>query len=174
MSIPYPRTPKFQLGGIAHLGRIIDKIWLRYAGQIQDYNYLTVGFDCYLLDFLELDASAFEQRVRDGGTDTALLGLVRAHMRKRSPEKIVQWKQRIETNGPMDEAGKARFQQRLKDVPQKRGVPVSTLPYITPPPFHIRLRQSRGIRASMVGTAVDHHQHHSRPPYFSSASSGES
>ena len=64
MSIPYSRTPKFQLGGIAHLGRIIDKIRLCYAGQIQDYNYLTVGFDCYLLDFLELDASAFEQRVR--------------------------------------------------------------------------------------------------------------
>jgi len=30
---------------------------------------LTVNFDRDLLDFLELDASAFEQRVRDGGTD---------------------------------------------------------------------------------------------------------
>ncbi len=31
--------------------------------------------------------------------------------------------------------------------------------YYAPPPCHMRLRQSRGIRAPMVGTAVDHHQH---------------
>ncbi len=41
----HPRSPKDLLGGIAHLGRFIDKIRLRYAGKIQDYNCLTVGFD---------------------------------------------------------------------------------------------------------------------------------
>lgn len=131
MSPQYPRSPKIRLGNIAHLGRIIDKIRLRHAGQIQDYNYLTVGFDRYLLDFLKLDGSTFEQRVRDGGTDTEILDWVRAHMGSRSPEELAQWNQRIETSGPIDEAGKARFQQRLKDVAQKRGVPVSTLPPIT-------------------------------------------
>ena len=131
MSIPYPRTQKFQLGGIAHLGRIIDKIRLRHAGQIQDYNYLTVGFDRYLLDFLELETSAFEQRVLLGGTDTELLDWVHVYMRNRSPEELTQWNQRIETSGPMDEAGQARFQQRLDAVAQKRGVHVSTLPHIT-------------------------------------------
>ena len=44
---------------------------------------------------------------------------------------MAQWNQRIETSGPTDEAGKARFQQRLDAVAQKRGVPVSTLPHIT-------------------------------------------
>ena len=131
MSTQYPRSPKVQLGGIAHLGRIIDKIRLRHAGQIRDYNYLTVGFDRYLLDFLELEASVFEQRVLLGGTDTELLDWVRVHMRNRSPEELAQWNQRIETSGPMDEAGRARFQQRLKDIAQKRGVSVSTLPHIT-------------------------------------------
>lgn len=130
MSTQCPRSPKVRLGNIARLVRIIDKIRLRQAGQIQDYNYLTVGFDRYFLDFLELDAAAFEQRVRDGGTDTEILDWVRAHMRSRSPEEIAQWNQRIETSGPMDEAGKARFQQRLKDIAQKRGVPVSSLPPI--------------------------------------------
>lgn len=48
----YPRSPKALLGGIAHLGRFIDKIKLRNAGQIQDYNYVTAGFDKYLVDFL--------------------------------------------------------------------------------------------------------------------------
>ena len=41
----YPRSPKALLDGIAHLGRFIDKIRLRHAGKIQDYNYITVGFD---------------------------------------------------------------------------------------------------------------------------------
>ncbi len=131
MSAQYPRSSKIRLGDIAHLGRIIDKVRLRQAGQIQDYNYLTVGFDRYLLDFLELDASAFEQRVRDGGTDQEILDWVHAHMKNRTQEEITQWNQRIETSGPMDEAGKARFQQRLEDVAKKRGVPVATLPQVT-------------------------------------------
>lgn len=131
MGTQYPRSAKIRLGGIAHLGRIIDKVRLRQAGQIQDYNYLTVGFDHYLLDFLKLDASAFEQRVREGGTDAEILDWVRAHMRNLSPEELAQWNQRIETSGPTDEASKARFQQRLADVAQKRGVPISTLPQVT-------------------------------------------
>ncbi len=63
----YPRSSKVLLGGIAHLGRFIDKIRLRNAGQIQDYNYITVGFDKYLVDFLGIDPQAFEQCVLAGG-----------------------------------------------------------------------------------------------------------
>ncbi|TKB62635.1 MAG: DUF5069 domain-containing protein [Nitrospira sp.] len=36
------------MGGITQLGRFIDKIRLRHASQIHDYNYLTVAFDRYL------------------------------------------------------------------------------------------------------------------------------
>ena len=32
----YPQSPKALVGGIAHLGRFIDKIRLRNAGRIQD------------------------------------------------------------------------------------------------------------------------------------------
>ena len=72
MSTQYPRSPNVQVGGIAHLGRIIDKIRLRHAGQIQDYNYLTVGFDRYLLDFLELETFAFVNRGRPFNPDRRL------------------------------------------------------------------------------------------------------
>jgi hypothetical protein len=75
----YPRSPKTLLGGIAHLRRFIDKIRLRNAGQIQDYNYITVGFDKYLIEFLGIDAKAFEQRVLAGGTDEELLEWVHTH-----------------------------------------------------------------------------------------------
>lgn len=127
----YPRSPYLQLGGIAHLARMIDKIRLRHAGHIQDYNYLTVGFDKYLLDFLELDASAFEQRVCAGGTDEEILDWVRARMQGRSQDEIAQWNQRIATSGPKDDAAHARFQHRLEEIATKRGVPVSALPRVT-------------------------------------------
>jgi len=69
----YPRSPKALLGGIAHLGRFIDKIRLRNEGKIQDYNYVTVGFDKHIIEFLAIDPKAFEQRVLAGGTDEDLL-----------------------------------------------------------------------------------------------------
>jgi hypothetical protein len=131
MTSLYPRSPHLQLGGVAHLARMIDKVRLRRAGHIQDYNYLTVGFDKYLLDFLELDASAFEQRVCAGGTDAEIVEWVLAHMRSRSQEEIAQWNQRITTSGPKDDAAHARFQHRLEEIAKKRGVQVSALPRVT-------------------------------------------
>jgi uncharacterized protein DUF5069 len=131
MTSLYPRSPHVQLGGLAHLARMIDKIRLRRAGHIQDYNYLTVGFDKHLLDFLELDASAFEQRVCAGGPDGEIVEWVLAHMRSRSQEEIAQWNQRITTSGPKDDAAHARFQRRLEEIAKKRGVQVSALPRVT-------------------------------------------
>src|SRR5262252_8914050 len=82
----YPRSPKALLGGIVHLGRFIDKIRMRNAGLIQDYNYITTGFDKHLIDFLCIDAKAFEQRVLAGGTDEEFLAWVMANGGLRAPE----------------------------------------------------------------------------------------
>jgi len=124
----YPRSPKALLGGIAHLGRFIDKIRLRHAGQIQDYNYITVGFDKYLVDFLQIDPKAFEQRVLAGGTDEDLLAWVKANSRNLSDQEIVQWSQGLLSSGPKDDAARQRFQGRLQEVAMNRGVSVSSLP----------------------------------------------
>jgi len=144
----YPRSPKVLLGGIAHLGRFIDKIRLRHVGQneaprsklrgitelnsedfsegeanpvasygecqVQDYNYITVGFDKYLADFLSIDAKAFEQRVLVGGTDEELLAWVKANSRKPSDQEIAQWSQELLVSGPKDAAGRRRFQGRWR------------------------------------------------------------
>ncbi len=127
----YPRGPKALLGGIAHLGRFIDKIRLRNAGQIQDYNYITVGFDKYLVDFLGIDAKSFEQRVLTGGTDEELLAWVKVNGRKPSDQEIAQWSQGLLVSGPKDEAARQRFQGRLQEIANKRGVAVSSLPSVT-------------------------------------------
>jgi hypothetical protein len=125
----YPRSPKALLGGIAHLGRFIDKIKLRNAGQIQDYNYITVGFDKYLVDFLVIDPKAFEQKVLAGGTDEQLLAWVVANGKPHSHEEIAQWSKGLLSSGPKDDATRARFQGRLDEIAKKRGVPVSSLPH---------------------------------------------
>ncbi|TKB60373.1 MAG: DUF5069 domain-containing protein [Nitrospira sp.] len=126
----FSRSHKVLLGGIAHLGRFIDKIRLRSQGQIQDYNYITVGFDQYLVDFLGIDAKAFEQRVLAGGTDEELLVWVKANGRKPADQEITQWSQGLLASGPNDEAAHQRFQGRLQDVATKRGVAVGALPSV--------------------------------------------
>jgi len=127
----YPRSPKVLLVGIAHLGRLIDKIRLRHVGQIQDYNYLTVGFDQYLIDFLGIDAQAFEQRVLAGGTDDELLAWVQTHGLPNTPDRIEQWSRLLLASKPKDEEAKQRYQGRLQDIAMKRGVSVSALPSAT-------------------------------------------
>lgn len=127
----YPRSPKVLLGGIAHLGRFIDKVRLRHAGKIQDYNYITVGFDKYLIDFLQIDAKAFEQQVLAGESDEKLLSWVKTHGRKHSDEEIAQWSTGLLAGGPKDDAAKQRFQGRVQDIATKRGVPLTSLPPVT-------------------------------------------
>jgi hypothetical protein len=127
----YPRSPKALLGGIAHLGRFIDKIRLRHAGKIHDYNYMTVGFDKYLIDFLGIDATAFEQKVLTGGTDEELLAWVKSNGKPVSDAEVRLFSRQLLASGPNDDATRQRFQGRLDDVARKRGVPVSSLPPVS-------------------------------------------
>jgi hypothetical protein len=127
----YPRSPKALLGGIAHLGRFIDKIKLRNAGHIQDYNYMTVGFDKYLVDFLGIDARAFEQAVLAGRTDEQLLAWVVANSKPHSHGEITQFSEGLLASGPKDDTARTRFQGRLDEIARKRGVPVSALPKVS-------------------------------------------
>lgn len=124
----YPRSPKALLGGIAHLGRFIDKIRLRHAGHIQDYNYITTGFDKYLIEFLGIDAQAFEQRVLAGGTDEELLDWVKANGKPVTEAEIRLFSRNLLKSEPKDDAARQRFQGRLHDIAAQRGVSVSALP----------------------------------------------
>lgn len=124
----YPRSPKVLLGGMAHLARVIDKIRMRHAGLIPEYNYLTTGFDKHLLDFLQLKGEDFERRVLQGGTDDEILAWVKAQTRPLSDQDWREWNDRILNGGPKDDGARQRFQSRLSDVAVKRGVPIEKLP----------------------------------------------
>ena len=127
----YPRSPKLLLGGIAHLARFIDKIRLRNAGHIQDYNYLTVGFDKHLIDFLKIDPHAFETRVLAGGSDEELLAWIHERAQPRTPEEKAQWSHSLLSSRPKDDAARQRFQSRLHEIAVKRGVAVDALPSVS-------------------------------------------
>jgi len=114
-----------------HLGRMIDKVRLRHAGSIQDYNYLTAGFDKYLLDLLAIKAEAFEQRVLAGGTDAEIADWVQRQGKSLTETEIRQWNVGLLQAGPKDDAARQRFRDRLSEVAVKRGVPVESLPPAT-------------------------------------------
>jgi len=126
----YPRSPKVLLGGMAHLGRLFDKIRMRHKGLIQDYNYLSAGFDKSLLDMLQLDGAAVETRVLQGGTDQELLEWVQSTARPLTDDEIRQWNERIMTGRPQDEGATVRYHRRLEEIADKRGVSISSLPPI--------------------------------------------
>lgn len=126
----YPRSPKEQVGGLCHLGRLIDKVRMRNAGQIQDYNYLTVGFDKYLLDKLEIKGEDFEKRVLQGGTDAEIAEWVRANGKALTDEEKAEWNNMVLTFGPKAPMAQQAFDKNLAAIAQKRGVSVEQLPSI--------------------------------------------
>jgi len=129
--VQYPRSPKEKVGGMVHLGRLFDKIRLRHKGLIPDYNYLTAGFDKYLLDYLNLKGEDLERRVLQGGTDEELLAWVKANGKALSEAEIRMWNMKVLTGEPKDDAARERFKARMIDIAAKRGMPVEKLPKIT-------------------------------------------
>jgi len=126
----YPRSPKEQVGGLCHLGRLIDKVKMRHAGKIQDYNYLTVGFDKYLLDKLEIKGEDFEKRVLQGGTDTEIADWVKANGKALTDEEKAEWNNMVLTFGPKAPMAQQAFDRNLAAIAEKRGVPVEQLAHI--------------------------------------------
>ena len=126
----YPRSPKEQVGGLCHLGRLIDKVRMRNAGQIQDYNYLTVGFDKYLLDKMEIKGEDFEKRVLQGGTDAEIADWVQANGKALTDEEKAEWNNMVLTFGPKAPMAQQAFDRNLAAIAEKRGVSVDQLPSI--------------------------------------------
>jgi Domain of unknown function (DUF5069) len=127
----YPRSPREQLGGLCHLGRLLDKIRMRHNGLLQDYNYLTTGFDKYLLDQLGLKGEVLEQQVLEGGSDEEIVTWVQGHGKSMTKEEKSQWNDMVLNGEPKNEMAQGRFNSLLTGISKKRGVSVDQLPKIT-------------------------------------------
>jgi hypothetical protein len=88
---PYDKS----LGGVHHLGRMIDKIRLKVAGRLPEgyqRNYgLSVGLDGNLCGFLGVKFEDIEARVAQGGTDEEIAEWVFAHGLRPNRTQAVVW-----------------------------------------------------------------------------------
>ena len=127
----YPRSPKEEVNGLCHLGRLIDKIRMRNAGLIQDYNYLTAGLDKYLLDKMEIQGTDLEKRVMEGGTDEEIANWVKAKSKALTDEEKAEWNNMVLTFGPKAEMAQKAFDRNKAALAEKCGVSVEELSHIT-------------------------------------------
>lgn len=83
------------LGGLHHLGRMIDKIRLQQAGRLPDdfqRNYgLSVGLDGMFCGFLGVAFAEVEARVREGGTDAELAEWILARGLRPNRQQAFVW-----------------------------------------------------------------------------------
>ena len=115
----YPRSPKEEINGLCFLARLIDKVRMRNAGQIQDYNYLTIGFDKYLLDKLEIQGTDLEKRVLAGGTDEEIANWVKAKSKALTDEEKAEWNNMVLTFGPKAEMAQKAFDRNKAALGRK-------------------------------------------------------
>jgi rhodanese-related sulfurtransferase len=117
-----PRSPYERLGGIVHLPRLIDKARLYPLGKLQGYNYLTVGFDKYVLDFLCVDGKDFEEIVWSSQTDEMVLEKLKVKLGASWPSDhaINEFNAKLIHRRPDTTERRARFEQMRKALPQTR------------------------------------------------------
>lgn len=127
----YPRSPKEEINGLCFLGRLIDKVKMRNAGQIQDCNYLTAGFDKYLLDKLEIKGEDFEKQVLQGGPDIEIAAWVKANGKVLTHEEKSEWNNMVLTFGPKAPMAQQAFDRNKAALAEKRGVSVEELSHLT-------------------------------------------
>ena len=130
-TMQYPRSPKEQVNGLCFLGRLIDKVNMRNAGLIQDYNYLTSGFDKYLLDKLEIKGEDFEEYVLQGGSEEEVANWVKVKGKGLTEEEKAEWNNMVLTFGPKAPMAQQAFDRNKLALAKKRGVAVDALSHIT-------------------------------------------
>jgi hypothetical protein len=104
---------------------------MRNTGLIQDYNYLTAGFDKYLLDKLEIQGEDFEKQVLQGGKDEEIGKWVKTNGKALTDEEKAEWNNMVLTFGPKAPMAQQAFDRNKAALAEKRGVSVEDLSHIT-------------------------------------------
>jgi hypothetical protein len=88
-----PRSPSEKLGGLVFLGRTIDKIRLKHAGELRpDFEELMgKGLDARIMDYLGLDYAKFAEFVLTGASDEECVAYFTSNGRKLSENAVVIW-----------------------------------------------------------------------------------
>jgi hypothetical protein len=121
---PYDKT----LGGLHHLGRMLDKIRLMLAGRLpEEYhrNYgLSVGLDGNLCGFLNVKFEDVVARVAQGGTDEELAEWIFAHGLRPTRGQAHVWNEFVRKLGWNDRV--SGFVAKVKAAAGLEGHPACT------------------------------------------------
>lgn len=118
MQIPNLRSPREQVGGLYHFGRMLDKIRLHAAGQLpaEYHGDLGKGFDGRCVRFLHVDYPALKARVLQGGTDDEILAWCFERGRKPEEDEVAIWNAFMSKRGWNDEVS-----ERLRQLVEADG-----------------------------------------------------
>lgn len=127
MNIPNLRSPREQVGGLYHFGRMLDKIRLHAAGQLpEDYiANLGVGFDGQCLKFLRVHYPDVVERVKAGDTDEQVFAWCCQHGHQPTEWEATVWNAFMSKRGWNDD-GTERLRERIAENPQLAGKKIET------------------------------------------------
>jgi uncharacterized protein DUF5069 len=101
-----PRTPYEKVGGLVFLGRTIDKIRLKAAGQLRPdfFALMGDGYDARIMKYLNLEYTKFAEVVRSGASDEECWQYCVQNGRKLSDVDSLIWNDFAAKRGWKDEA----------------------------------------------------------------------
>ncbi|MES2309496.1 MAG: DUF5069 domain-containing protein [Verrucomicrobiota bacterium] len=104
------------------LPRLIDKCRLYPTGKLAGYNYLTVGFDKNVLEFLCIDPKEFESAVQQMKTDEEILSWLKGTLGSGWPTQnaINEMNERMVRRMPDTQEKLNSFQKSLKAAPSAK------------------------------------------------------
>lgn len=121
---PYDKT----VGGLHHLGRMLDKIRLQLAGQLPEgfqRNYgLSVGLDGQLCGFLNVTFADIEARVREGAADAEIAEWIFARGLRPNRTQTMVWNEHSRKLGWNDRI--SSYLQKLKQEAGAQDVTANT------------------------------------------------
>lgn len=114
------RSPREKALGLVHLPRLIDKVRLAIKNHLPGYNFLSVGFDRFLLDLLKVDPEGFVEIVKKTSHDEEIYEWLKKKAKHLSDEEKEAFNQRLLSIGPSDAARMSRFRYLLDSTDPAR------------------------------------------------------
>jgi hypothetical protein len=117
----FPRSPKEQVGGYAHVARIIDKARAHNAGTLGEYIYnCPMDQSWFQLTGVSAEAFAAAIKTRD---DRQMAEWIRQNAKPRSPVEIEAWNQTLLSRTPSSPESQQRFlATRQKLAPERTDI----------------------------------------------------
>jgi hypothetical protein len=134
MKVEGLRSPYEKIGGLYHLGRMLDKIRLHQANRLpEEYHRnfgLSIGLDGHLCGFLGVEFSAVCERVRQGGSGDEIAQWCFQHGLRPSKMQARIWNEFARKFGYDDAAAKFLARVKAEDGLEHRTDVVTTFDLI--------------------------------------------